>query len=110
MAKTNGRADGLRAAKEFFGKIIRNPEYLKNLETRMIAGDLQPSAEMRAWEYYFGKPVEQITLSRETEDLDHLTTDELIALTMELQQQIRELKDEDDTTPTFPVAEPSTVQ
>lgn len=110
MAKTNGHADGLRAAKEFFGEVIRDPDYKRNLKQRMINGELQPSAEMRAWDYYFGKPVEQIVLSREIEDLDHLTVDELAALCTEIQQQIRELDDDDDDTPTFPVKEPTTVQ
>lgn len=110
MAKHNGRADGLRAARDFFAPIIQSDDYKRKLKERLLNGDLAPQAEMRAWEYVFGKPVEQVALTREIEDLDHLSTDELFDLCSDLQKQIRLLDSEDESAPPVPVPQPSSVQ
>jgi hypothetical protein len=67
--------------REFAEKLVKDPEYLANVEARAKAGKLHPGVEAMLWYYAMGKPRETLELSGSvgTKDVREMSTDDLLA-------------------------------
>lgn len=65
-------------AETFARNVIDDPDYLKMLKDRAVAGILSPACEGLLWYYAFGKPVNRVEISGGTgTDLSECTNEEL---------------------------------
>jgi hypothetical protein len=68
-------------AKEFFRNLIEDPAYARSVRRRILAG-LASGLEIRAWEYFAGKPTERLEATNPPRPLDmsKYTTAQLVQL------------------------------
>ncbi|CAB4190352.1 hypothetical protein UFOVP1196_52 [uncultured Caudovirales phage] len=62
--------EGLRLAREKAKVILDDPAYHTSLLSRARSGTLPHAVEVLLWHYAYGKPVEKIELTDETENID----------------------------------------
>ena len=87
-------------AQRFCREIVSSDIYRKGLKERADKGDLAPALEAMLWAYAYGKPVEQVRMTIETEeDLSELSIEELEARTLEMQEMLKEAKDLEQAIP-----------
>ena len=75
-----------------FKEIIESEAYQETLKRRAEAGILPPNQEIKMWEYYFGKPAEEIDLYLH-QDFQSKSTDELLQVADRLQQELIQLRE-----------------
>lgn len=62
--------EGLRLAREKAKTILEDPAYNASLLSRARSGTLPHAVEVLLWHYAYGKPIEKIELTDETENID----------------------------------------
>lgn len=69
----------LERALKIVRDIIEDPDYLRNLKRRALAGVLAPAVEMMLWHYLIGKPSEtvNVNVNYKGEDLTKLSDEQL---------------------------------
>lgn len=69
----------IEKARRIVSKIIYNPDYLRQLKRRALAGVLAPAVEMMLWHYLFGKPrdIVDVNVTHKGEDLTQIPNKEL---------------------------------
>lgn len=69
--KTGGRQKGTPnkvtvEVREMARRLVEDPEYQKNLKTRLLDGSAGPGVESMLWHYAYGKPKERVEVSGES--------------------------------------------
>jgi hypothetical protein len=96
-AEAKGRRSRHHAAREAAQKILNDEIYQRNLLMRAQTGDLSPQMEVRLWEHVYGKPVDEVIISKE-DDLSDLTEEQLFELATELRDYLKGEQQQDDPT------------
>ena len=89
MARKN-----LAAARTLALEILNDPIYKENLIARAQDGELSPQMEQLLFHYAYGKPVEELNVSAEDDNLADMSLDELRTYLQELEASIDGTKDE----------------
>lgn len=88
-ATVYSRAEAQRFARE----IVESESYRTTVQDRAAKGTLPPAIEAMLWYYAYGKPLEQLSLTVQSEDLSSLSLEELQQRAKTLSDKLQEAED-----------------
>jgi hypothetical protein len=87
------------AARRALAKRVLSDKYFDNLKLRAENGELPPQVETLLLHYLVGKPTEEMEVVDNGNDLQDMTTEQLLAAAQEIQQTLARAVSEQETVP-----------
>lgn len=97
---SNGATSAVKhEAQKFARELVEDTNYRDNLRKALKDRTCPPAIEALIWHYAYGKPVEHVNVSVQTEDLSQLSTDELMSRYEKKLEELKEVSLLEDSIP-----------